>query len=177
GQRLRGLLRKGPVKIWTRIQAKTFNGEGKNLTVTIPGTDTTDEEILFISHTSAGTKPGANCAAGPALMFEIARTIKTLIDSGKIPRPRRSIKFQIGPEGYVSYEYLNKNRERLKNITAAFCLDSVGHNQHKLKSALLMCRNPDSLPHFINDFVISIIETSPKETQWFFSKRNIIPLI
>ncbi len=177
GERLRGLLSKGPVKIWTQIQAKTFIGEGKNLTVTIPGTDTTDEELLFISHTSAGTKPGATCAAGPSLMFEIARTIKTLIDTGKIPRPRRSIKFQIGPEGNVSYEYLNKNRERLKNITAAFCLDSVGHNQHKLKSALLMCRNPDSLPHFINDFVSSMIETSPKETQWFFSKRNIVPLI
>lgn len=177
GEKLRKLLRKGSVKIGVRIQTKLFKGEGQNVTATIPGSINADESILFIAHTSAGTKPGANCAAGPALILEIARMIKSMIDSGRISRPKRSIVFQIGPEGYVSDEYLDKHMANLDKIISAFCFDSVGHDQHQLKSALLMCKCPDSLPHFINDFCESLIENTPKETNWVFNNKQILPLV
>lgn len=177
GQKLRALLKKGPVKIWANIQTKSFVGEGKNVLATIPGNELPEEEVLLVAHTSTGTKPGANCAAGVTLVLEVARIIKNLVDLGKIAPPKRSIKFLIGPEGPVSMEYLQDNEARLDRIISALCFCGVGNDQKKTKSALTMGKCPDSLPHFINDFCESLIEKLPKEAKWLGKDREILPLV
>ena len=151
-QRLRELLRLGTVTLHADIQCRLFEGHGQNLLATIPGRELPEESVFFIAHTSAGTRPGANCAAGPALMAEIARTLNKLIQEGKIRRPRRSIKFLIIAEGQGSTAYIAANRDELPRVKTAFCFDSVGHHQEKLKCTLLFYRHPDSTPSFINDY-------------------------
>ena len=173
-QRLRELLRTGPVTLHADIHCRLFRGEGRNLLATIPGREPPDESVFFIAHASAGTRPGANCAAGPALIVEIARTLNSLIQRGRIRPPRRSIRFLIIAEGLGSHAYIAANRDKLSQIKTAFCLDSVGHHQEKLQSNLLFYRHPDSSPSFINDYFAGIMERAPKDGSWVFKNDTDI---
>ncbi|MBI4279907.1 MAG: hypothetical protein HY660_15760 [Armatimonadetes bacterium] len=176
-ERLAARCRQGSARVFVRIKTKLFKGEGQNLLATIPGRDHPEESVFFIAHTSAGTKPCANCAAGPALMVEIARAISTLINEGKIPRPRRSIRFLFVAEGLGSMAYFHRHAEELPNVLCAICLDSVGHHQDRLKSSLMFYRVPDSVPSYVNDLGQWLLDTLPKEAAWPFKDAPVIPLV
>ena len=176
-EHLASLTRQGAVTVWADIQARTFAGEAQNLFADITGTDEAGQIIQFVAHSTAGTKPGANCASGPALMAEMGRVMSDLISSGRIPRPRRTIRFLVNVEGHGTKHYVHNHRGEIERTIAAIALDSVGHDQEKCKSALLFYHSPDSLPSFINDYYVGLIESAPKETRWVFSEGNRIPLV
>ncbi|MFP4200165.1 MAG: M28 family peptidase [Clostridia bacterium] len=176
-QKLSAALQDGPVKVYARVQTRTFEGEGVNLTATIEGTDLPEESVYFVSHTTTGTKPGANCAAGAALAVEVARTLQSLIDSGKLPRPRRSIKFLWNIEGMGSHFLFDQHPREVEGIMAGFNYCSPGHDQHKLYSSLMFYRVPDSVPSYLNDFCSDLIEEAPKEASWVFKPDREIPLV
>jgi aminopeptidase YwaD len=168
-QRLRALLRLGPVTLHADVRCRLFEGEGQNLLAVIPGGELADESVYFIAHCSAATKPCANCAAGPAMMVEIAGVLNGLIERGELRRPRRSIKFLFIIEGLGSRTFIDANPDEPAKVKTAFCLDSVGHDQGKLKSALLFYRHPDSTPSFINDYFAGVMERAPQGGSWVFS--------
>ncbi|MGQ0568871.1 MAG: M28 family peptidase, partial [Armatimonadota bacterium] len=176
-ERLSALARSDPVTVRAVVRAKTFKGEGVNLIATIRGAERPDESVFFIAHTSAGTKPCANCAAGPALMVELCRAIQTAIRAGELPRPRRSIRFLFVAEGLGSTHFIHTHRDALAKIKAAICLDSVGHRQADLMSSLVLYRSPDSIPSYINDLGAALIEELPKEADWPFRSGPVIPLV
>lgn len=176
-ERLAGLLRAGPVQVRAVVEAKTFKGEGVNLIATIRGTDRADESVFFIAHTSAGTKPCANCAAGPSLMIELCKAIQAAIAAGDLPRPRRSIRFMFVAEGLGSSYFLHTHRAALSKIKATLCLDSVGHNQSHLKSSLVMYQSPDSAPTYLNDLGHALIDETSKEAAWPFRNEPVISLV
>jgi aminopeptidase YwaD len=176
-ERLASLLRRGPVAVRAVVRARTFKGDAVNLIATLRGTDRADESVLFIAHTSAGTKPCANCAAGPSLMIELCRAFTGAIRTGALPRPRRSIRFMFVAEGLGSSFFLGTRRDELNRIQAALCLDSVGHRQAALKSSLVMYRSPDSIPSYVSDLGAALIEDLPKEAEWPFRNGPVIPLV
>ena len=169
--------RQGTARVWIDIQARTFKGEAQNLFGEIAGTDRADEFIHFVCHSTAGTKPGANCASGPALLAEVGRVISLLISEGRIPRPRRTIRFLVNVEGHGTKHYLQNHREEAESGIVSIALDSVGHDQRKSKAALLFYHSPDSVPTFINDYFVSLIQSTPKETRWVFSNDDEIPFV
>jgi len=160
------LLQNGPVTIHADIQCKLFKGESQNLLATIPGKDLPDESVFFLSHTSTGTKPGANCAAGVALSTEVAITLKKLIDEGKLPQPRRSLKFLFVNEGLGSQAYIASHLDELPSIQASLCFCSAGNDQQKSKSVLIFSKSPDSVPSFLNDFYQYVMDTAVKDKYW-----------
>ena len=176
-EKLASMASNGGVKVFADVQCTTFEGEGQNLLAEIHGTDKADEFIQFVCHATAGTKPGANCASGPALQAEMGRTMMKLINSGKIPRPRRSIRFLVNVEGQGTKNYVHNHPEAIENTHVVFALDSVGHDQEKCKSALLFYHSPDSVPTYVNDFYGSLMEQTPKETRWVFHNVNSIPFV
>ena len=176
-EHLASMARRATARVWIDIQARTFRGEAQNLFAEIPGTDKADEFIHFVCHSTAGTKPGANCASGPALLAEVGRVISRLISDGSIPRPRRTIRFLVDVEGHGTKHYLHNHREEAENGIVSIALDSVGHDQRKSKAALLFYHSPDSVPTFINDYFVSLIEATPKETRWVFSNDDEIPFV
>jgi hypothetical protein len=167
-QRLRELLRLGPVSLHADIQCRMFKGEGRNLVATIVGAERPEESVFFVAHCSAATKPCINCAAGPALMVEIARTLHALIERGEIRRPRCSIRFLFLIEGLGSRAYFDANPDLPKQVKTAFVLDSVGHDQGKLRSVLVNYKSPDSVPSFVNDYFAGVMERAPKDGTWVF---------
>jgi len=164
GNHLRDLLKKGkPVKLEAKVNARLFSSNLDVVVATIPGSSKPDEEVFLIAHL-CHPKPSANDnASGSGLLLEIARTIHTLIDSGKIARPARTIRFIWVPETYGTIAFLYNHPQLPDKLVAGINLDMVGQNQTLCKSTLTLDRTPDSLPSYLNDFMINLLEDLEKE--------------
>ncbi len=164
GNELRDMLRGGKtVKLHAKVDADLAAGRYSIVTCTIPGSDLPDEEVILIAHL-CHPKPSANDnASGSGLLMELARTISSLIASGKIERPRRTIRFLWVPETVGSVVYLSKHPELPKRLVAGINMDMVGEDQAKCKSTLCLDCTPDSMPSYLNDLVYSMMGRSNSE--------------
>jgi hypothetical protein len=164
GSHLRALLKENKtVKLHATVDARIFANRLDVVTATIQGTSKPNEEVLLIAHL-CHPQPSANDnASGSGLLIEIARTIKTLINSGRITRPTRTIRFMWVPETYGTVAYLHSHQDWPRRLVAGINLDMVGENQELCKSTLKLDRTPDSLPSYLNDLVLNLMEQSIKE--------------
>jgi hypothetical protein len=164
GNALRDLLKSGKtVKLRARVDAKLFSGRLDVVTATISGKSKPDEEIFLVAHL-CHPKPSANDnASGSGLLLEVARTIMSLVKSGKIEPPARTIRFFWVPETLGTVAYLSNHEEMRSKLVAGINLDMVGQNQELCKSTLNLDCTPDSLPSYLNDYVFGLIEQSVKE--------------
>jgi hypothetical protein len=164
GNHLRSLLKNGKaVKLKAKVDAKLFPFYEDVITATIKGVQKPEEEIFLIAHL-CHPKPSANDnASGSGLLLEIARTIKTLVVSGKIQPLARTIRFFWVPETLGTTAYLSSHEGVSTRLVAGINLDMVGQNQELCKSTLNLDRTPDSLPSYLNDYVFSLMEQSVKE--------------
>jgi hypothetical protein len=164
GNYLRSLLKDGKtVKLKARVDTRLFPGNLDVVTATVRGHSKLDEEVFLIAHL-CHPKPSANDnASGSGLLLEIARTIKALIDSGRIAPPSRTIRFIWVPETFGSVAYLSSHEELYSRFMAGINLDMVGQDQELCRSTLQLDRTPDSLPSYLNDFVLSLLEQSVDE--------------
>lgn len=164
GNHLRALLRGDkPVKLKAKVDARLFPGYLDVVTATIRGSSKPDEEIFLVAHL-CHPKPSANDnASGSGLLLEIARTIQTLIESGKTQRPARTIRFLWVPETFGTIAYLYHHEDLAPKLVAGLNLDMVGQNQELCKSTLNLDKTPDSNPSYLNDYVFSLFEHSVDE--------------
>jgi len=164
GNELRKHLEAGrTVRLHAEVDAELSPGEYSIVSAIIPGSERPDEEIFLSAHL-CHPKPSANDnASGSGLLIEIARTISALIVSGRIKRPRRTIRFIWVPETVGSTIYLSKHPELHSRLIAGVNLDMVGEDQELCRSTLCMDCTPDSLPSYLNDLVFSMLERSDAE--------------
>jgi len=164
GTHIRKFLSSGKkVKLFASVDARLFSGWEEVVTATIPGTSKSKEEVFVIAHL-CHPKPSANDnASGSGMLLEIARTIIRLIESGKISRPWRTIRFIWVPETLGTVAYLERHTDTHDRFVAGVNLDMVGQDQTLCGSTLNLTRTPDSLPSYLNDFVLSLIEQSIRE--------------
>jgi hypothetical protein len=164
GNQLRALLEGGKaVKLKAKVDARLFAGNLDVVTATIPGGSKPNEEVFLVAHL-CHPKPSANDnASGSGLLLEISRTINVLIESGRIERPARTMRFIWVPETFGSIAYLLSHEDLPSRLVAGINLDMVGQNQELCKSTLNLDRTPDSLPSYLNDLVFRFMEESVKE--------------
>jgi aminopeptidase YwaD len=164
GDELRSYLASGQkVILRARVDAKLFPGKYDIVTATIRGSSKPEEEIFLIAHL-CHPKPGANDnASGSGLLMEIARTLTALIRSGKMKRPSRTIRFLWVPETTGTVALLSSRPDMRGRFVAGLNLDMVGEDQEACKSTLHVGVTPDSLPSYLNDLVMSVMEDSAKE--------------
>jgi len=164
GNQLRALLKDGKkVTLHAKVDAELFPGKLDVLTATIQGATKPNEEVFLVAHL-CHPKPSANDnASGSGLLLEIARTMKALMDSGKIKPPARTIRFFWVPETLGSVAYLTAHEDSREKLVAGVNLDMVGQNQEICKSSLTLDRTPDSCPSYLNDLVFNLMEQSIKE--------------
>lgn len=163
GNYLRSLLKqKKRVMLKAIVDAELFRGKLDIVTATIKGKTEPNQEIFLIAHL-CHPKPSANDnASGSGLLLEIARTIQALIRKGKIPQPKRTIRFLWVPEIYGTVAYLHKHQNLTKRLIAGINLDMVGQDQELCKSTLTLDRTPDSLPSYLNDLLLNLMEEANK---------------
>ena len=170
--------REAPVTARFTVNARTFAGTSRSVIATIPGSELSEEGVLLVAHVTAATMPGANCASGVALLLELARAISEGIASRTLARPRRSLHFMFANEGMGSLELADHDPTLLKRLLAAFAVCSVGHDQNKTKSALVVGRAPDALPTVANDLVEALIGLLSDELPWAYrGERREIPYV
>jgi len=132
------------------VNARMQPGNYEIVTAVIPGTDLAEEEIAFSCHL-CHQQPGANDnASGAAAILEVARALKTLIDRGELPHPRRTIRFIWPPEINGTLAFLAERQDELRKIKAVIHCDMVGGDYSITKSVLHMTHTPASLPSCVN---------------------------
>jgi len=150
---LRGLLKKGAVKVKVDIQARFYDGEIEVVTAVIPGTEKPEESVILVSHL-CHPQPSANDnGSGVAANLEAARTLKRLVESGQLPPPKRSIRFLWMPEMTGSYAYLARHEDEIPGMIAGLNLDMVGAGQEQTGAVMVLERPPDAAASFTVDLL------------------------
>lgn len=140
------------VTLRAEVRAGQHPGSYDVLTATIPGADPRlkGEEIAFSCHLDH-QRPGANDnASGSVAILEAARAFAKLIREGRVPRPRRTLRFIWPPEIEGSLAYLNARPDVARRIKAVVHMDMVGGGP-ATKAVFHVTRGPASLPSFVND--------------------------
>jgi aminopeptidase-like protein len=164
GNELRRHLAAGKrVRLHAEVDAEISKGSYSVLTATIRGSETPKDEVFLVAHL-CHPKPSANDnASGSGLLVEVARTMTALIRSGRVPRPKRTIRFLWVPETNGSVAFLSKHPELHARLKAGINLDMVGEDQTLCRSTLTMDSTPDSVPSYLNDLVFSMMRQANAE--------------
>jgi aminopeptidase YwaD len=140
-----------PVMLSAHVKAEVGPGHWTVVTATIPGTDPQSGEVVYSCHLDH-QRPGANDnASGCVTILESARVLASLIESGKLPRPRRTLRFIWGPEVEGTMAFLSAHPDIRRSMRADVHMDMVGGDPYKNKSILHVTETPWSLPSFVTD--------------------------
>ncbi|MGA2533334.1 MAG: M28 family peptidase [Candidatus Aminicenantales bacterium] len=162
GQDLRDALERGQ-KVVVRAVVKTQqvpNYKDQMTVGFIKGTQYPDEELVFTAHLFEGwAKQGANDnISGCTAILETARVLRKLVNDGKIPPLKRSVRFLFVPEISGTAAYLEKYPDITKKMFADINLDMVGEGLIKNLSYMRLHQTPWSLPTYLNDVMASCYE-------------------
>lgn len=167
------------IRLHAKIDARRHPGFYDILTATIEGSDAKlkNEEIAFTCHLDH-PRPGANDnASGCVAILEVARTLKKLIDEGKIRQPKRTIRFIWSPEIEGTTALLNFRPELAKRIRTNIHMDMVGGSP-ETKAIFHVSKSPQSVPNFVNDIAESFGEFLNKQSDDYASGINVdIPMV
>jgi hypothetical protein len=154
-QLLRSLLAKGPVKVRANVDSRYFAGVYPFVTGVIRGTDGADgEEVLSLGHLF---EQGAHDnATGVASIIGAAETLIRLIQAGKLPRPRRTIRILGMGECYGTMYYLQQNRDRVHRTIAAMCIDTPAGLQNLAGTEHSWVLNPHSARSYVDAFALRL---------------------
>lgn len=125
----------------------------------IRGSEIHDQDIVLTGHLQEEMFSANDDASGSANVLEIARALKKLIDEGRLPRPRRDIRFwwvdEISAEERYFADFPAERRQLLANVNQ----DMVGARQSAGSRVQFVTRPPWSRASFLGDVVESIVET------------------
>ena len=154
GATLKRLLEEGK-KVVLRADADTefFPTELETLSASLPGSAEPDKEVILVAHLCHPTPSANDNGSGSGGLLEMARALKTMIASGSIERPKRTIRFLWVPEFNGLVPYIQAHLERTRNALAAVNCDMIGEDLHLTGGTLGIFRTPDSNPSYLNDVV------------------------
>jgi hypothetical protein len=154
GALLKGrLLRGEKIIVHAQVESKTESYEIQDVVCYIPGTEPDADEIIFSAHLFEGyTKQGANDnKSGSAAILEVARVLHTLIEEGRLPRPKRTIRFIWVPEFSGTIPWVKANKDLMEKTLCNINMDMVGEWLSKNKAFMTMVRTSYGNAHYIND--------------------------
>ncbi len=165
---LRELLSRGAVRAKATVDTRYYDGVYPYVTGVIPGE--TSEEVLTLGHTSEqGAEDNATGVAGT---LEALDTLNRLIASGKLPRPRRTIRVLSMGEMYGSMHYVQTNPERARNTVAAMCVDTPAASYDLAGTEYTFYMNPHVSKDFTDALILKIAAAYfPKVQRPFHEKQ------
>ncbi len=162
GQALRSLLKKkggAPVRVRAKVVSRLYDGAIEVVSGVIPGE--TEAEIVITAHL-CHPQPSANDnASGAAAALEAARTLQALIAGGRLPPPRRTIRFLWMPEFTGTQAYLAGREAELDRLVAGLNLDMVGEDQNQTGSVWLIEHPPAAAASFAPDLLVRLRDELP----------------
>jgi len=117
------------------------------------------QDVVITGHLQEEGTSANDDASGTANVLEIGRALNKLIEDGRIPRPRRNLRFWWVTEISSQRQYFADNPEASKQMWVNINQDMVGADQSQ---DVLRKQNVTRLPaarfHFFNDVVESVID-------------------
>lgn len=143
----------------------------------IPGTDPSLPEIVLTSHLQEEKFSANDNQSGVASMLEIGRALARLIADGKLPKPRRGIRFWWCDEIYSEYRYFADHPGEEKKILVNLNQDMVGAKQSVGFRTQFMARTPWSRPSYLSDVQESVLDAVVKGNNAYLPawQSNSIP--
>ena len=141
GRSLRARLADGkPVRVRAKISSRFYAGTFEVVDALIPGAAVAispatpqqpPAEILLVSHLCHPLPGAHDNGSGAAALIETAVTLARLIADGRLPRPRRGIRFLWPPEMTGTFAWLAEHEEAVRagRWLAGLNLDMVGADQ------------------------------------------------
>lgn len=135
------------------VESREETADLENVTCFIPGTDPAAGEIILSAHLFEGfQKQGANDnISGSAAILEVARILNTCIAEGRLPKPKRTIRFIWGPEFSGIGKWVQANRALMEKTLCNINMDMVGEWLSRNKAFFCLMRTTCGNPHYIND--------------------------
>ncbi len=147
------LLNGEKITVHAVVESKMEKYEIQDVVCHIPGTDPDAGEVIFSAHLFEGiVKQGANDnKSGSAAILEVARVLHGLIEEGRLPRQRRTIRFVWGPEFSGIGRWVKNNKRLMEKTLCNINMDMVGEWLTKNKAYMSLIRTSYGNPHYIND--------------------------
>lgn len=152
---------KRELSVWAMVDAEFSDGVWVIPTAVIQGE--TNEEVVAVAHLCHPEHSANDNASGCGTLMETARTLWQLIQSGRLEKPKRTIRFLWVPEMTGSFAFLATHEDKLSDIVAAINLDMVGENQALCGSTFMVERPISALPGFGGDLAAAILGLIAKE--------------
>ncbi len=149
------LVRGEKIKVHAIVETQMLDLDLQVPTCVIPGTNKDADEVIFSAHLFEGyTKQGSNDnISGSAVILEVARMLKTMIDDGRLPPPARSIRFIWVPEFSGTIPWVKAHKDIMKKTLCNMNLDMVGLWLSKSQSFFNLERTTFGNAHYVNDVV------------------------
>ena len=123
----------------------------------IRGTTSHDQAIVLTAHLQEEKTSANDDRSGCANLLEIARALNAMIADGRLPRPKRDIRFWWTDEIAAEYQYFADHPEERGRFLANINQDMVGAKQSLGGRVQHVSRTPWSRWHFLNDVMESIV--------------------
>jgi len=157
-QEIKNLLRQGPVRVRATVDAELVPGTLDVVSGVMVGAKYPDEEVVITAHLDH-YKPGANDnASGSGAILEMARTMRSLIEAGRLPPPLRTIRFMWVPEYNGTWAWFSRHLSDPVTRVAELNFDMVGENVKSTNAVFAVSYLPDANPSFLNALAESIVD-------------------
>jgi hypothetical protein len=162
GDELREAMQRGTVTVRMRARARSSEpGAIGQVMGEIPG-EVSGQDIVLVAHLDH-QKQGANDnASGSGTLLEVLRTVNKLIASGKIAKPRRTLRFWWSTEIQSEQAYFKRHPEETKKISLAVVLDQAGGDRTAENNFILIA-NPDRVASWTDDLIHDLAEYFARE--------------
>jgi hypothetical protein len=123
----------------------------------IKGSDVPDQQVVLTAHIQEEKTSANDDGSGCANLLEIGRTVARLIKEGKLPRPRRDIRFWWVNEFSSQEQFFRENPGEPRRMLVSVNQDMVGARQSMGGRVEYASRLPWSLPHALDDVMESVL--------------------
>src|SRR6266550_3536318 len=148
------LAERGVVRVRATVDSRYYSGTYPYVTGLIRGSG--PEEVLTLGHSF---EQGAqDNATGVAAMLESLATVNRLIFSGKLPRPKRSIRLLTMGELYGSMYYIEKHPDRIRRTVAALCMDTPAASYDLAGTEYTFYMNPHAARSYTDAFILRVAQ-------------------
>jgi hypothetical protein len=154
---VRELLAKGAtVRARATVRSRHYEDSYPYVTGVVAGNGDTREEVLVLGHIA---EQGAqDNSTGVAAIVEAMAALHRLIEAGKLPRPRRSIRMLAMGELYASLHYVVNNKERIGRTIGAMCLDTPAGFYHLAGTEYTFYLNPHTAKSYSDSLILKVAE-------------------
>ncbi len=147
-----------PIEVSVDIEAEDSGPREQGMVEAwIRGREIHDQQVVLLSHIQEEKTSANDDGSGCANMLEIGRALARLVREGRIPRPRRDIRFWWVNELSSQPQYFRDHPETPGQMLVALNQDMVGARQSWGGRVQYASRLPWSLPHPLDDVMESVL--------------------